>query len=293
MTSNNFAAGIILYNPNIERLKDNIESIYKQVKTVYCFNNNSQNITDIKKVIEEYPNVVLLDCEENLGIASAINIIANVAIENKVTWLLTLDQDSICPIKMVENFKAYIDIPDVGIICPLMLDKRRPLVEPPKEHSSYVEFCITSGSFMNLRIFEKLHGLDDKLFIGLVDDEYCYRLRLNGFKILQINKVVLDHELGDLTPSKHAQLFLKLGSHLHSKKLKALSYKRNVSPMRVYYATRNIIYLSEKYKKHSMPKFSVNFAVRNGLSNIIRSKNKILVFKAFIKGMIAGKKMNK
>lgn len=290
---NTYAAGIVLYNPDIDRLKENIESIYKQVRTVYCYDNNSANIKQIQKLVSNYNNVILINNDSNEGIAITINKMAKIAIKHGITWLLTLDQDSICPKQMIEKFSHYTDVIDVGIICPYMIDKRRPSIEKPKSSISYVNFCITSGSFMNLNIFEKLRGLDEILFIGMIDDDYCYRLRLNGYKILQVNETILDHELGDLTPSKHAQIFIKLGEFIHSNKIKALSYKRKVSSMRVYYATRNIIYLSRKYKKNPVYKFSLKFAVKNGISNILRSNNKFVISKAFIEGIIDGKKMEK
>lgn len=283
-----YSAGIILYNPDINRLRDNIESIQKQVDIVYCYNNNSENTYLIEKLIEKYSNVVLINDSVNSGIPMAINKIADIAIENNYTWLLTLDQDSICPADMIESFERYINISDIGIICPLIVDSRRPKYNKPKEPISIVDFCITSGSFMNLDVFKKLGGLDSTLFIGLVDDEYCYRLRLNNYKILQINDAVLDHELGELTPSKYSRLYITLGSLFHCEKIKALSYKRKVTPIRVYYATRNIIYLSHKYKNNPTYKFTMNYAVKNGISNILRSQNKLLVSRAFVKGIIDG-----
>ena len=289
----NFAAGIVLYNPDIERLRSNITAIYKQVKVVFCYNNNSKNTGDIKELIKEFENVVLIDKKENLGIATAINEIAEVANKKNITWLLTLDQDSICPPDIIRKFCKYIDDPKIGIICPLIIDKRRPKKEKPKEIVMVTDYCITSGSFMNLQIFRKLEGLDEYLFIGLVDDDYCYRILLNGYKIIQINNVILDHELGEILPSKYSKFFLRLGEAINSEKIKALSYKRKVSAMRVYYATRNIVYLANKYKEYPVYKFSVRYAIINGISNIIRSQNKIETLLAFFRGLFEGFKGNK
>ena len=39
-----FAAGIVSYNPDISRLKENIETIRKQVKIVLIIDNASDNV---------------------------------------------------------------------------------------------------------------------------------------------------------------------------------------------------------------------------------------------------------
>lgn len=289
MIKEKVSAGIILYNPEINRLKDNVKAISPQVDTVYCFNNDSDNIEEIRSLIATFDNVVLIDEKNNLGISVALNRIAQKSSEDGYEWMLALDQDSVCPTNMISEFSKYFDEKKVGIICPVAIDRRRPSKAISKDSVNEVDDTITSGSLLNLKIYEKVGGSDEYLFVGLVDDEYCYRLRLNGYRILQVNSVVMDHELGELSPSKYADFWLKLGNMLHNDKIKALSYKRKVKPVRVYYATRNIIYLSNKYKNNPTYLFSKRFAIKNGLSNILRSDDKVKVIQAFIKGYNDGK----
>lgn len=288
--NNIISAAIVLYNPDLNRLKKNLDSIAPQVNIVYCFNNGSYNLDEIKELLSTYSNVKLIDGKKNLGISYALNRIAEQSIKTNRKWMLALDQDSVCPSNMIDQFSRYLKCENTGIICPIAVDKRRPRRELPKEEYSFIDDTITSGSLINLDIYKRIGGSDEYLFIGLVDDEYCYRLRLNGYQILQVNSVIMDHELGDLTPSRHADFYLKLGNRLHSEKIKALSYKRKVSPMRVYYATRNIIYLSKKYKNNPTYLFSKKFAMKNGISNILRSQNKLSVTKAFLDGLKDGQK---
>lgn len=284
-----YAAGIVIYNPDLDRLKENLDSISRQVKTVYCLNNGSKNIVEIESILKEYKNVVFVHSDVNLGIATALNIITNYALSDNFEWLLTLDQDSVCPTKMIHTFSKYVHYDNVAIICPVMIDKRRPQTSDMQFGNTEVEFCITSGSFVNLEICARLGYYDDYLFVGLVDNDYCYRVRLNKYKILQINTVFLDHELGNLYSSKLKNLYLILGNILHIKKIKALSYKRKVSRARVYYAERNIIYLSKKYKWYPSKKFSATYAIYNATSNFLRGRKKIEILKAICKGIKAGK----
>lgn len=91
-----YIAGIVLYNPDLGRLKENIESICKQVDKVILIDNGSDNIREIEDLIKEYLNCILLKNGENMGIAYALNQILKYAYENDVKWFLTLDQDSVC-----------------------------------------------------------------------------------------------------------------------------------------------------------------------------------------------------
>jgi len=278
-----FAAGIVLYNPEIGRLKENIDTIQRQVQKVYCYDNASKNKLEIKELLSKYDNIIYIPDNQNVGIATAINRIVGQSKLEGITWLLTLDQDSICPENMINEFEQYIHINEVAIICPLMIDKRRPIIEIPHETCSDVDFCITSGSFMNLELFDKIGKMDEYLFVGLVDDDFCFRIKLLGYKIIQINSVVLDHELGDLIPKRLSAIYLKIGEFFNSNIIKSLSYKRHVSPMRIYYATRNIVYLSNKFSKPPK-KFRKTFAIQNGVISIIRGKEKIKIANAIIVG---------
>lgn len=45
-----YIAGIVLFNPEIDRLVDNIEAIYKQVDKLLLVDNDSKNIEDVEKL---------------------------------------------------------------------------------------------------------------------------------------------------------------------------------------------------------------------------------------------------
>ncbi|MCA1386833.1 glycosyltransferase, partial [Bradyrhizobium sp. BRP05] len=69
----NICAGIVLFNPEIERLNENIEHIRKQVPMVILVDNGSSNLEDVKSLIYDLPNIILLENGKNLGIAQALN----------------------------------------------------------------------------------------------------------------------------------------------------------------------------------------------------------------------------
>ena len=106
-------AGIVLYNPNIERLKLNIEAIQNQVCKIILYNNNSKfNIDDD---ILKFNNVILINGETNIGISGALNYIAK-KYNEEYDWMLTLDQDSICPENLISEYKKYLNLDCIGML---------------------------------------------------------------------------------------------------------------------------------------------------------------------------------
>ena len=59
-------AGVVTYNPEIKRLKENISSIQNQVTTVLIFDNGSNNVDNIQNLILGLANVVFIKSEKNL-----------------------------------------------------------------------------------------------------------------------------------------------------------------------------------------------------------------------------------
>ena len=63
--------GIILYNPDLSRLRENISAILPQVDKVVLVENGSSDITYLKELEDE--KIELIVNEENMGIAYALN----------------------------------------------------------------------------------------------------------------------------------------------------------------------------------------------------------------------------
>lgn len=286
-----YAAGIVLYNPDIMRLKENLDAVSSQVQKVYCFNNGLKDSEEIAKLFSGYDNVYLIGEGKNVGIATALNELVKQSDKDNVEWLLTLDQDSVVCDRMIEKLAFLKKEKNVAIICPIIEDVRRKNEEKVIVRNTYedVDFCITSGSFMNVKKTIEIGGFDDWLFIGLVDDEICYRVKINGYRIIRNNNVTLNHELGNLTPSRFEKFYLKFGDLLHSESVKKLSYKREVSPMRLYYATRNMVYLNRKYSDGQYATWSKKRIIKNSISSVLRGKQKGKLIKSIINGIRDGK----
>lgn len=241
-------AGIVLYNPNIERLKLNIEAIQNQVCKIILYNNNSKfNIDDD---ILKFNNVILINGETNIGISGALNYIAK-KYNEEYDWMLTLDQDSICPENLISEYKKYLNLDCIGMLTLRAEDLRRGTPKPLEKKLEYVKRTITSGSLVNLKILNNLGYFDEYMFIDYVDYEYCQRLLTNNYKILKLNYMLLNQEFGESIPS---YTFIKIGRLFHIKNsyFNEVHYITGYSKERIYFSLRNAIYMARKYDELSL-----------------------------------------
>lgn len=277
-------AGVVLFNPG-ERTLNCLSSLHRQVERIYVFDNSVDQIE-----IQLPDNIVYLSEGKNKGIAYALNKIMERAKTDGYRWVLTMDQDSILPDGMVRDFSRYLSRPKIGIVCPQVIDKRRKYMETKHgDDEEYVKKCITSSSCTSIDIWEKIGKFDEWLFIDLVDDEFCKRMTVSGYKILKLNKWVLDQEFGKIEPkSERVQKFwIKVSKVLHNQNFAKFSYRKSVSPMRVYYTCRNIIYVNRKMKKYGNTAYK-NYNCKNYLGfvicfiwpSILRADKKMDVVKA-------------
>lgn len=227
-------AGIVTFNPDIERLKENVCAICIQVPEVVIFDNGSSNFVDIQKHIAVFNNVIMIHSNENIGIATALNRLMQWGFENNYDWMLSLDQDSVCDASYANKMNQYLDVePLLGIVAPVIVDRNVGVVghNPNKEYC-HVNTCITSGAFSKIEYWKQIGEYDESMFIDSVDFEYCYRMRKNGYGVIQVKDVYLLHELGNSV--KRRFLFWKIDVTGHS-------------AFRKYYIARNNVYYPKKH----------------------------------------------
>ena len=73
------AAGIVLYNPDINRLEENISAIAPQVSELILIDNGSKNIDEIAELTAKYDNITYVRNDDNYGIAKALDQIIDKA----------------------------------------------------------------------------------------------------------------------------------------------------------------------------------------------------------------------
>lgn len=274
---------VILYNPEQKTL-GNISSYLSYINKLYAID-NSTNKSLVSTEIAKLDKVICLHDGENRGIAKRLNQACNLAIEDGFEWLLTMDQDSsfteesiLCYINCLANLPDKEKIAMTGVEFIKKREKQTDCMH--KEVSS----LITSGSIINLNLFEQIGGFDEALFIDQVDVEYCFRSILKGFRIIQFENIFLEHSLGETSVHKSLKNFKNTSRSLHS-------------PVRIYYMTRNYFYVKSKYKKDFVADVS---AIKKDLftrikNNLLYNKKRFSVLKFLMLGIIdfKRKKMGK
>lgn len=273
-------AGIVLYNPNIGRLKENLSAITPQVDKVILVDNGSNNFICIEGIINQYENIVLINNSENLGVARALNQIMDRANEFEAMWVLTLDQDSICSPDLIRKYEIYTDVDGVASISCQITDRNFEYENYEGNDIIFIQSCITSGNYIKISVWKKLEGFDENLFIDKVDTDYCFRLVHKGWKILQIPYKGMLHEVGKNTRTIYA----------FGKKITVFNH----SAFRVYYLIRNQIYFARKHKNNLGSRSYYRY-IRTAWARIfvylIWENEKIEKMKAWKKGIIDGYKM--
>lgn len=274
------AAGIVLYNPNLNRLKNNLDAIVLQVDYIYCVDNGSQNIADIEEFLDDYTCISLKKNNVNKGIATALNQLVSMADLYGAEWILTLDQDSIVRPGLVDEYEKVLPkLSNVGMLTCVIEDRnthQRTGNESEDIGYESVDICITSGSYLNVTACKNAGGFDEKMFIDFVDFDMCQLLHETGYNIYRINYYGLYHELGEL--KKVSFLGKKLVFNTHSS-------------FREYYITRNHLYYARKHQMYLDKWREYKRVVIHVCLVILFDDNKFQKIKAMIRGTIDSRKM--
>lgn len=270
-------AGIVTYNPDISRLKENICSVDNQVNMIFLFDNGSDNVEKIELLLKELGGPFEIEKNgSNSGIAFALNRLIEKAYEKHYDWMLTLDQDTVVNNHLIEKYTPFLNMPDVGLLSCQIKD-RNVNIEPKKMPATgyqNVKKCITSGTLTNIKKTLDIGGFDEKLFIDCVDDDICYTMKENGYRTIQINYIGILHEIGK---SKA----VKLGKNVYA--------VNNHNVLRKYYISRNSVYMIKKHKLNPIKEYF--YIYRRFLTVLFFEKNKKEKIVAMLKGIKDGKKM--
>lgn len=261
----NIAAAVILFNPE-GAVAERIGSYAREVDRIYILDNTEENTRSKASVNEllQLPQVRYFHDGDNKGLSLRLNQAAALAREQGCDWLLTMDQDSFFP---QGSFAAYLDClrgyQDSDSTAMVGVAFGHEAAWSAHCAAEEVEQLITSGSLLNLSVFEKTGPFDEALFIDRVDQEYCLRARLQHYRIVRFNNIYLHHNLGVQAAGRSLKSLKRTARTLHS-------------PVRLYYMLRNYLYLKDKYQKQDPA--SIAFMRKELLlrvkNNLLYGKNK-------------------
>ena len=225
-----YAGTVILYNPE-KSIKENILSYLTFIEKLYVIVNSSYNNEDL---LPKSKKIVYINNNQNLGIAKSLNLACTKALEENYDFILTMDQDSKFNNQDIANLISYVNnhnCDNIGIISPYhniltKIKKSDEEIEHPLE-------VMTSGNLLNLKIYEKVGKFNEDLFIDCVDTWMCLNIKKNGYDIIRLNDVILEHHLGNASIKK-----------IFGKKIICSNHKA----IRRYYMMRNTLYLINEFK---------------------------------------------
>ncbi len=251
------ASLVIWFNPTIKEV-NNILTYNKYLERTYIIDNSDNDNSELASKIN---NVTYYPLLRNTGIAYALNRGFEKAIQDKVDWVMTMDQDSIWEDEQIKEYitwaKQIIEQNDrivslapfakiknkswAGVIFwPIVLKLTKP------KGVKFVDKVICSSNIVSVNAWSKVNGFNEKMFIDEVDFEFCYKLRSENLLIVQNYDISFKHTIG-------------------GGKRTILPWTHNHSDFRLYYILRNKMYIIKKY-----PSFAKKYKYSKVLKAIIR-----------------------
>lgn len=279
-------AVVVAYFPG-EEIHANLRAIVRECGRVVVVDNGST--PPDRERMSAIPGVELLVLHENLGVAAALNRGAERAQEAGVEWIVAFDQDSSPRAGMMGVLWArHLELPSARVIGPA-------IEEPEVASSSYrwvrrhprfgwlfqrvnrdarvesVTMVITSGSLIQLSLWNEVGHFDETLFIDYVDIDYCLRVIRAGHSVAVAPAAVLEHHLGD------RQRLVKFGHDFRP---------MNHPAFRHYFIARNRVRV---WRRHALAVphwavFDLCFALYNAMRVVAFETEKLAKFRALLLG---------
>jgi len=266
-------AGVtILYNPEKD-VYSNIKSYVNQVEKLYIVDNSNIQVKEVIDNLRLHPEVEFIDNKDNIGIAAALNKSARKAIEDGFELLLTMDQDSRISDNLVyEMLNEFEKDEKIGVLSPFVVHMENPR-KPLTNGLEKITVAMTSGCIIKLSAYKEIGEFLEKFFIDYVDNEFCLRMQLAGYKVLLLNSVFVYHRLGAAKP----RFFLS-----------SYVFPTNHPSLRWYYMTRNRLYVYDKYKEQfpDYVRFDKKVFLKFFIKILLYENEKLKKIKMMIKGYI-------
>lgn len=212
-------AVVVTFHPSISRLEALLSASLSQVQHVVVVDNGSnQDAISWMREQQAAKRFTFLALAENYGVAAAQNRGIEWARNNGYSHVLIHDQDSIPTDNMVERLmSALLDLQSQGISVSAVGPR---YFDPATGHSAWFtqfgplkykavycssseiryipsEFLISSGALIPFESLDVVGGMDEGLFIDLVDTEWFLRAGSRGFRAFGVCDAVMYHSVGE------------------------------------------------------------------------------------------------
>lgn len=278
---------IVTYNPDLKILEKNIKRTMDQVEACVIVDNGSKNADKIKHLGEKL-GATLIVLKKNVGIAAAQNIGFEYFEKNNFDWVLTLDQDSLVPKNTISTYLQSKKIRNktTGIITSRYYDRnwsssQKKAIMGTTDgllKATQKKFVISSGNLVRVSAWKAVSGFDEFLFIDMVDYDFDAKLVLAGYKIWQINEIVMNHAVGKVLHKPILEKILLLPE---------TGLLADHPAFRQYYIYRNSIIFEKRFPMFGRKRFLI---LRSFIATrrMFVYKNTLSKFKASWRGIIDG-----
>lgn len=284
---NSKIAGVVVTYHPAAAVVENLQTMVRECGCVLVVDNGSG--AEVCSRLAAIPGVEMMALGENLGVAAALNRGADWAQKRGCGWLVTFDQDSRPADGMLDALWArHRQLPKAAVIGPK-------IEEPDTAGSSYrwvrrnprwpalfqracdepaleaVTMVITSGSLIQLSVWNEVGRFDEALFIDYVDIDYCLRVIRAGHSVAVAPAAVLEHHLGN------RQRLVKFGRDFRP---------MNHPSFRHYFIARNRVRV---WRRHALAiphwaVFDLCFALYNAMRVVAFETEKLAKFRALLLG---------
>ena len=272
-------AGILLYNPDLRRLQQNVDAVKKDVDNILLVDNASSNFLEI----QEFANrnkIALFHNNINEGLPKSFNTMIQYAKDQGFGNLLLLDQDSICDANLVDLYKKKIS-PKYVCLTPRIVHRLKDYekqygLKNKLDEEEIVNESINSGTLINLSIIPQDLRFNERLFVDCVDFDFFLQIKKRGLKALRVNSAKLYCDLGNL--STHYFIGRKC-------------FANNYSTFRLEKQAKDRVLFTFTHFREPIARKVLGLSLLGYLMIILFEKQKIsklfAVSKGFVKGLIA------
>lgn len=242
--------GIVIVNYNgakyqNEALKSLYASTFKDFVVVVVDSASTDN--SIELLEKEYPQIVILRQNENVGVAKGNNIGIEYCLSINTEYVLLMNNDIEMDNRMLSTLVSKanentITVPKIFYYSPNNMvwygggyfDWKKgkaphvgigEITEEKYNEEKYVEYSPTTCMLIHNSVFKRIGLIDEEYFMYYDDTDWCVRLLDAGIKILYVPSAVMWHKVSSASGG-------------------------GASRVKLYYMHRNQLYFLDKHKEH-------------------------------------------
>ncbi len=190
---------------------------------------NNSPASAIQRCLAAFPQIHLIQNPRNFGYAKAANQGAH---SSRGKYLCFLNSDTWVPPLWMERLTDIFRLPQVGAVGPItesysnhwpprgvsVTEVATCLVDEAVQHwhRGRLEEVPRLGGFCFLTSREvvcRVGPFDERFFFGFDDDDYSWRLRLHGYRLLHVKSVFLHHQGGGSTRNQRCGQIVERAWH--------------------------------------------------------------------------------